>query len=115
MTDTSSHAIASMRAICLENIKTYAEWIKNDAESLQRYSSLLSSLPDYETEAEFAIALAWATLERTMRGVVRAHEELTAKRDARPIFIESHTADSFTAEADDEQLRYETETGAAHA
>lgn len=101
MSDVSSLAIASMRSVCLENIKAKAEWIKNDADELQRYSVLLSGLPEYSTEAELAVALAWAALERAIKRVGAAHDELIAKRDAAPIIIDDR---------DDEQLRYETET-----
>ena len=104
MTDTSSQAIASMRAICLENIKDKADWIKNDAEQLQRYSVLLAELPEYSTEAELAVALAWAALERAIKRVGAAHDDLMAKRN-NPILVED--------ERDDEDIRWATETGRA--
>lgn len=103
MTDIASQAIASMRSICLENIKAKAEWIRNDADELQRYSVLLESLPEYTTEAELAIALAWAALERAIKRVGAAHDDLMAKRNARPVIV--------AIERDDEDIRWATETG----
>jgi hypothetical protein len=78
--DHSQEAVFAVHSLCLGTIRSKAEWVMQDVKDLKTYCNLLVSLPDWDTEAEWAINAAYVTLEAALPDLEAAHKKIKDKR-----------------------------------
>ena len=76
---TVTRPAIELRSLMLSGVESKANWLRRDAEDMQRYAQYLRTMPPYETKAEDELAKAETELLNALTIVKLTREEISKR------------------------------------